>query len=182
MDGLAETPYGAANPGHDGHVVLVMGVSGCGKTTVGRLLADRLGWPFLDADDLHPPANVAKMAAGIPLTDADREPWLATVAEWIAERRSHGEPGVVACSALKRIYRDGLRGADEGIRLVYLKGERELLEQRLAHRHGHFFPQRLLAAQLADLEEPTDDEKPIIVPIGLTPADIADIIVAALTG
>ena len=92
--------------------VLVMGVSGCGKTTVGRLLATRLDWPFLDADDLHPPANVAKMAAGIPLTDADRAPWLAMVAAWIAERRAAGESGVVACSALKRAYRDTLRAAD----------------------------------------------------------------------
>ena len=162
--------------------VLVMGVSGCGKTTVGRLLATRLDWPFLDADDLHPPANVAKMASGIPLTDADRAPWLGMVAAWIAERRAAGEPGVVACSALKRAYRDTLRAADPELRLVFLEGERELLAERLAHRHGHFFPQRLLTAQLEDLEEPTPDENPIAVPIGLKPDEIVDEIVAQLTG
>ncbi len=162
--------------------VLVMGVSGCGKTTVGRLLATSLDWPFLDADNLHPPANVAKMAAGIPLNDTDRAPWLDMVAEWIAQRRAAGESAVVACSALKRAYRDTLRAADPELRLVFLQGERELLAERIAHRHGHFFPQRLLAAQLEDLEEPTPDEHPIAVPIGLKPDEIAGQIVAQLTG
>ncbi len=143
-DGNAAGEVTSGGPRGTIYRVLVMGVSGCGKTTVGRLLATRLDWPFLDADDLHPPANVAKMAAGIPLTDADRAPWLAMVAAWMAERRAAGEPGVVACSALKRAYRDTLRASDPDLRLVFLEGERELLAERLTHRHGHFFPQRLL--------------------------------------
>jgi gluconokinase len=164
------------------HVVVMMGVSGSGKTTIGSALAKRLDWPFLDADDLHPLANVAKMRAGIPLTDADREPWLQEVVAWIAERRAAGEPGVVACSALKRAYRDRLRAADPGLRVVFLDGPREQLMQRLAHRIGHFFPPSLLDAQLADLEPPGPHEHPIIVPIGLTPDDAVESILVGLGG
>jgi gluconokinase len=161
-------------------VVLVMGVSGCGKTTVGTLLGLRTGWPFMDADDLHPASNVRKMKHGIPLTDADRWPWLDEVAAWISQRVQLGEPGVVACSALKRRYRDVLRRADPNLRVVYLRGDRELLNQRLAHRHGHFFPKQLLDAQLADIEEPTPDEHPLVVPIGQSPDDTVDQIRAGL--
>lgn len=161
-------------------VVLVMGVSGSGKTTVGEELAGRLGWPFLDADDLHPAANVAKMAAGTPLTDADRLPWLRRVAEWIAHRREARESGVLGCSALKRAYRDQLRAADPGLFVVYLQGQRDLLAKRVSARHGHFFPARLLDAQLADLEEPAPDEHAMTVSIGQSPEKIVDSVVAAL--
>jgi gluconokinase len=160
-------------------VVVVMGVSGCGKSTVGTLLSERLGWPFEDADLLHPPANVAKMRSGVPLTDADRWPWLERVAAWISERRGNGD-GVVACSALKRRYRDVLREADPTLRLVFLDGPREILIQRLEQRDGHFFPKTLLDSQLADLEEPTLDEHPIVIQIGQSPDDAVDAIIKAL--
>jgi carbohydrate kinase (thermoresistant glucokinase family) len=146
-----------------------MGVSGSGKTTVGRTLAERANWPFLDADDLHSPDAVARMAAGTPLTDRDRSPWLARVAEWIAARRRAGEPGVVACSALKRRYRDRLREADPGLRVVYLQAHPDQIADRLSQRTRHFFPPMLLATQFADLEEPDPDEAAIIIPLGQTP-------------
>jgi gluconokinase len=157
-----------------------MGVSGCGKTTIGALLAARVGWPFIDADALHPPANVAKMSAGIPLTDADRWPWLRIVGAWIAERHAQRAAGIVACSALKRAYRDVLREADPDLKLVYLHGDRTLLLARLAARRGHFFPAALLDAQLADLQVPTPDEHPIIVPIGQSPDKAVSSILGAL--
>ena len=157
-----------------------MGVSGSGKSTIGEALARRAGWPFLDGDRMHAPANVAKMAAGVPLDDADRRPWLEEIAEWIAKRRAIGEPAVVACSALKRAYRDLLRGADPHLRVVYLKGEREQLETRLAQRRDHFFPAALLDAQLTDLEEPTPDEHPRIVHIGGSVADTVNAVERAL--
>jgi len=161
-------------------VVLVMGVSGSGKSTVGAALARRVGWRFLDGDDVHPPANVAKMAAGVPLDDSDRLPWLKRIAEWIALRRSTGQAAVVACSALKRDYRDLLRGADPDLAVVYLTGERELLEARLAQRRGHFFPAALLDAQLADLEAPAPDEEPIEIHIGGTVPETVESVVRAL--
>lgn len=161
-------------------MVVVMGVSGCGKTTIGLLLSERTGWPFLDADTLHSAANVAKMAAGTPLTDDDRWPWLADVADWIAARHAAGEPAILACSALKRAYRDRLRQADPQLRLVYLRTDPATLHERLSHRVGHFFPQTLLTAQLTDLEAPTADEHPIIVPSGQSPAEQVDAILAAL--
>lgn len=159
-------------------VVVVMGVSGCGKSTVGGLLAERLGWPFEDADLLHPPANVAKMRSGVPLTDADRWPWLEGVAGWIAEHAT--THGVVACSALKRGYRDVLRRADPGLRLVFLDGPRDILIQRLEQRDGHFFPKQLLDSQLADLEVPTLDEHPIVIQIGQSPEDAVTAIIKAV--
>jgi gluconokinase len=157
-----------------------MGVSGSGKSTIGEALARRAGWPFLDADRVHSPANVAKMAAGVPLDDADRGPWLAEIAEWIGKRHAAGEPGVVACSALKRAHRDLLRAADPGLRVVYLKGARELLETRLAQRRDHFFPAALLDAQLADLEEPAPDEDPRVIHIGGSVADTVAAVERAL--
>jgi carbohydrate kinase (thermoresistant glucokinase family) len=157
-------------------IVLIMGVSGCGKTTIGTLLGLRTGWPFMDADDLHPASNVSKMKQGIPLTDADRWPWLDEVAAWISRQVQLGEPGVVACSALKRRYRDLLRRADANLRVVYLRGDRAILTARLEHRHGHFFPKRLLDAQLADIEEPTLDEHALVVPIGQMPDRTVDTI------
>ena len=156
---------------------MVLGVSGSGKTTVGVLLAGKLGWPYAEADDFHPPANVAKMAAGHPLTDQDRWPWLQAVRAWIDARLARGDSGVVTCSALKRAYRDLLRAP--GVTLVYLHGTRELIGRRMAARHGHFFKPVLLDSQLATLEEPTPDEGVVTVPIDGSPAQIVEAIVAA---
>jgi gluconokinase len=161
-------------------IVLVMGVSGSGKTTVGALLAGRLGWTYAEADDFHPVANVAKMAAGHPLTDEDRWPWLAAIGAWIDERHAAGEPGVVTCSALKHSYRDYLRRDRPEARVVYLHGSRELISARLLSRHGHFFKADLLDTQFADLEEPTQDEDVLVVPIDGTPPEIVDRIVMGL--
>jgi gluconokinase len=136
-------------------IVIVMGTTGSGKTTIGSLLAKRLGWEFVDADDFHPPANVEKMKHGIPLTDADREPWLRAlhdkIVEWTAEKRNV----VLACSALKQSYRDELRANSE-VKFVYLKGSYELFSRRVLSRKGHFAKQDLIASQFAALEEPTD--------------------------
>jgi carbohydrate kinase (thermoresistant glucokinase family) len=161
-------------------VIVLMGVSGSGKTTIGRLLAERTGWPFEDGDRLHSAANVAKMHAGIPLTDEDRWPWLQAVAAWIAQRHAAGGPGIIGCSALKRTYRDLLRSADPDLRIVYLKGDSALLRARLGHRRGHFFPANLLSAQLDALEEPGPDENAVIVPIGQTPERTTRAILVAL--
>jgi gluconokinase len=158
-------------------VLLLMGVSGSGKTTVGALLAGRLGWPYAEADDFHPAANIAKMASGHPLTDEDRWPWLQAICAWVDGQLARGEPGVVTCSALKRAYRDVLRRPE--VQLVHLQGSRELIAARMAARQAHFFKPGLLDSQLSTLEEPTPDEGVVIVPIGGTPAEIADAIVAA---
>jgi gluconokinase len=155
-------------------VVVVMGVSGSGKTTVGALLAGRLHWEFEDADDLHPAANVAKMHAGIPLTDADRWPWLHAVAGWIDETRRAGRHGVIACSALKRSYRDIIIGDRPDVQLIYLKGDQPFIAARLACRHGHFMPAGLLKSQFEALEEPTADERPIVMSINRRPREIVD--------
>jgi gluconokinase len=154
-------------------VVVVMGVSGSGKTTVAKLLAERAGWRFQEGDTLHPPANVEKMSAGIPLTDADRLPWLRKIAETIDSWRAHGESGVVTCSALKRSYRDIIVGDRPDVRLVYLKGSHDLIRQRMAARHGHFMPSTLLDSQFATLEEPSPDENAITVDIEGSPEKIA---------
>lgn len=130
-------------------VLVVMGVSGCGKSTVGALLARRLGLPFAEGDDFHPTANVQKMAAGIPLTDEDRWPWLAIVGAWLGDHRAGG---VVACSALREVYRDALRAAAPEAYFVHLAAGREELARRLSGRHGHFMPAALLDSQLATLE------------------------------
>lgn len=159
-------------------VLAVMGVSGSGKTTVGTLLAGRLGWAYAEADDFHSQANVAKMAAGHPLTDEDRGPWLAAIAAWIDERIARHEPGVVTCSALKRRYRDVLRRPE--VQFVYLEGSRALIAQRLAARHGHFFRAEMLDSQFAALEPPAADEAAVIVPIQGTPAEIVDAVIAAV--
>jgi len=151
--------------------VVVMGVSGSGKTTVGAALADALGLRFVDGDALHPAANVAKMAAGIPLDDADRAPWLDAIGAVLADG-----PVVVACSALKRAYRDRLRAAAPGLQLVFLDGDRALLASRMAARPGHFMPTSLLDSQLATLERPDPDEHALTADI----APPAEEIVTAL--
>jgi gluconokinase len=154
-------------------IVVVMGVSGAGKTTVAALLAAALGSRFQEGDDLHPPANVEKMHSGTPLTDTDRMPWLHRIAEEIDGWRARGRSGVLTCSALKRSYRDIIIGDRPGVRLVYLKGSRDLIRRRMAARRGHFMPAALLDSQFATLQEPTPDEHPIIADIGGRPADIA---------
>lgn len=158
-------------------VILVMGVSGSGKTTIGKGLADRLGWEFQDADGFHPAANVEKMRAGIPLTDEDRWPWLHAIAAWIDETRRAGRHGVVTCSALKRAYREILVGDRDDVCLVHLAGEREVIARRMAARHGHFMPPTLLDSQFAALEAPGRDERPVVAAIEATPeAIVADIL------
>jgi gluconokinase len=166
-------------------VLLIMGVSGSGKTTIGALLAGRLKWPYAEADDFHPPANVRKMRAGEPLTDADRLPWLQAIGAWVDEQVAAGRPAVVSCSALKRSYRDVLRGPASGrdpsrVKLIYLEGSRELIARRMASRHGHFFPSSLLDSQFRDLEPPEPDEHALVVPIGGTPEEVTDEIMSKL--
>jgi gluconokinase len=150
-------------------IIAVMGVSGSGKTTVGELVADRLGWEFADADDFHPAANVAKMRAGTPLTDADRGAWLRAIAAWIDEHIAAGKDGVVTCSALKRAYRELLRRPE--VQFVYLDGDRELIARRMAARRGHFFPRALLDSQFRDLEPPGPEEQAYAVSIAGTPEE-----------
>lgn len=161
-------------------VLVVMGVSGSGKTTVGKLLAERLGWQYQEGDALHPPENVAKMSSGTPLTDADRIPWLNLVAGRIDAWRSRGEAGVITCSALKRAYRDIVVGDRPDVGLVHLRGSRELIGRRMAARKGHFMPTALLDNQFATLQEPAPEERPIAVDIGGTPAEIVDVILRHL--
>ena len=140
-------------------ILIVAGVAGSGKTTVGALLAGRLRWRFADADTFHPEANVAKMRAGIPLTDADRKPWLDALTAWMDERIAAGQSAVITCSALKRAYRDELLAGRPTATMVFLQVSREVLEQRLSARAGHFFPEKLLDSQLATLEPPAPDER-----------------------
>jgi gluconokinase len=148
----------------DPTIVVVMGVAGSGKTTIGQRLATALGWSYAEGDAFHPPANIAKMAEGVPLSDADRAPWLDAIAGWIRAETTAGRSGVVACSALRRAYRDRLRAAWPALRLVVLDVDRDELRRRLHTRPGHFFPETLLESQLATLEPPQADEHPIVVP------------------
>lgn len=159
-------------------IVVMMGASGSGKTTIGQALAARLGWPFEDGDDLQPAVNVAKMAAGQPLTDADREPWLAAVAAQVAFWEAGGVSGVIACSALRRAYRDRFRGHT---RFVFLDVPRDLLAVRMANRR-HFMPLSLLDSQLATLEPPAPDEDALRIPVteSMTVADTVDAVITGL--
>lgn len=158
--------------------ILVMGVSGSGKSTAGESLAAELGWPFRDADSFHPEANIDKMSRGTPLTDDDRWPWLAAIAAWIDERRTTGDPGVVSCSALKRRYRNVLLDGRPDVALVYLQGEMPLIARRMDRRKDHFMPPALLKSQFDALEEPGIDEWPIVVPIDTSPRRIVERILA----
>jgi gluconokinase len=160
--------------------VILAGVSGSGKTTVGRLLADRMGWPFADGDSFHPAANVAKMAAGIPLTDDDRWPWLAAIGAWMDARIAAGGSGVVACSALKRRYRDVLLDGRPDVRLVFLDVGRDEDLARLRARRGHFFPAGLLDSQFADLEPPAPDEGALVLAARETPDALVSAIISGL--
>jgi gluconokinase len=153
-------------------IVVLTGVSGSGKSTIGSLLAGRLHWPFEDGDVLHPAANIAKMRAGIPLTDADRWPWLHALGEWMDARIAAGESAVIACSALKRSYRDLLRQGRPGVRLVFLAASHEVLAARLAARHGHFFRASLLDSQFAALEPPGPDEDVLTVGTAGQPGEV----------
>ena len=160
-------------------ILVLMGVSGAGKTTIGQLLSTRLGWPLLDADDFHPPANIEKMRAGTPLTDEDRWPWLHRLNILLREKDSNGESALMACSALKQTYRDRLAAGLKDVRWVYLKGSFELIEARLKARKGHYMKAGLLESQFATLEEPADA---ITVDIGARPEATADAVAAALDG
>jgi carbohydrate kinase (thermoresistant glucokinase family) len=166
---------------HIANIAVVMGASGSGKTTVGRALAQRVGWLFEEGDSLHPPENVAKMSRGEALNDADRMPWLSAVAERIDELRGRGESAVISCSALKRRYRRIIIGDRPELRLIYLDGSRELIGRRLQDRKGHFMPASLLDSQLAALEPPGPDEHPITVSVDLPVTAIVDRLVKALS-
>jgi ribose 5-phosphate isomerase A len=151
-------------------ILVIMGVSGSGKSTIAEELAARLGWPFEEGDSLHPEMNIAKMHAGIPLTDADRQPWLERVAAWIDAQRAKKQPGIITCSALKRSYRRIVIGDRPEVRLVYLRGGRDLIAEHLSGRHGHFMPPDLLRSQIDTLEEPEPSEDPLTVDAS-APAD-----------
>jgi gluconokinase len=176
----ASNPSTARRPPTSTAVVIVMGVSGSGKSTVGGLLASRLHWEFEDADWFHPASNIEKMHQGIPLTDEDRRPWLDAVAAWIDATRQSTGHGVIACSALKRCYRNVLVGDRDDVRLVYLRGEEALIARRIATRHEHFMPPKLLHSQFEALEEPGPDEFPIVVSIEPTPREVVTRVMSAL--
>jgi len=161
-------------------VLVVMGVSGSGKTTVAALLAGRLGWELGDADDWHSPANVRKMHGGTPLTDDDRWPWLASIAAWIDATRSTGQHAILACSALKRAYRDVLIGDRHDVRLVYLRGEEALIQDRQAARLNHYMPASLVHSQFEALEVPGADERPLVIDVILPARDVVERIVEQL--
>ncbi|MFJ5144969.1 gluconokinase [Curtobacterium sp. NPDC088465] len=173
MAATVDAPVGT--DGTEPRVLVVMGVSGSGKSTLAATVAARLGWEFAEGDDMHPPANVAKMESGTPLTDEDRWPWLGTIAEWIRSHLADDAPGVVTCSALKRSYRDVLRAP--GVVFVHVAGDPALVEQRMSARAGHFMPTSLFASQLATLEPPQPDEAHLTVSAERSPdEESADVV------
>ena len=161
--------------------VVVMGVSGSGKSTVASALARRLGWEFAEADTFHSPANVAKMRAGVPLTDDDRWPWLEAIAARIGDARRRQQPLVVACSALKRAYRERLSGGSDDVRFVYLQGDYETIAGRLAGRSGHYMPPSLLRSQFDTLEEPSPDEGAVVLSIAESPERLLERLAATFS-
>jgi gluconokinase len=171
----------AITPSANVAVIVVMGVSGSGKSTIAAMLAHRLGWIYEDADWFHPQSNIDKMHHGEPLTDADRWPWLHAIADWIDATRASGNHGVIACSALKRAYRDILIGKRKDVDLVFLQGDRDLVARRVAARADHFMPPGLLDSQFAALEPPRADERPIVVSIVPRPREIVETIVQKLS-
>ncbi len=154
--------------------LVVMGVAGCGKTTVATLLAERLGWVVAEADDFHPKANIAKMASGVPLDDDDRWPWLRAIRDWTTDQDNAGRDTVVTCSALKRMYRDVLRQSTGRIRFVHLDGSVDVIGDRMQKRSKHFMPTALLPSQFAILEPLDEDEDGVVVPIGDTPEAVVE--------
>jgi gluconokinase len=154
-------------------IVIVFGVSGAGKTTIGKLLAKDLGWRFLEADDFHPRANIDKMRRGIPLTDEDRQPWLDSLREEIGKCVEARQDAVLACSALERAYRERLRVSDD-VKFVFLRGDFALVEKQLRRRRGHFMNPDLLRSQFADLEEPGSDEGAVTIELGRTPEELVE--------
>ncbi len=160
--------------------IVIMGVAGAGKTTVANRLAERLGCELADADEFHPQANIAKMAAGIPLQDEDRWPWLNAIAAWIRTRADAGRTAVVTCSALKRAYRDVLRGASPGVVFVHLSGAPELIAERIRSRRGHFMPPALLASQLATLEPLAPGEPGLTVDVARSPDELVEQVITTL--
>jgi len=157
--------------------LIIMGVSGSGKTTIGRQLSERLSWEYYDADDFHPPANITKMASGVPLSDADREPWLDSLRDLIAACKQGNRPGVLACSALKQTYRDHLVGADGDVQIVYLKGSFDQIWARMRLRTNHYMKPNMLKSQFEALEEPADA---LVVDIGKEPGEICDEILSKI--
>ena len=160
--------------------LVIMGVAGSGKTTLADLLDDRLGRLYAEADEFHPQANIDKMAAGTPLTDEDRWPWLDAIRDWLTEQTRAGRSAIVTCSALKRVYRDVLRQAEGRVRFVHLTAPPTLLEDRMAHREGHFMPTTLLPSQLATLEPLDPDEDGVSVVVDVPPEEVADRALVAL--
>jgi len=160
--------------------LVVMGVSGSGKTTVARALAERLGRPYVEGDDLHPAANIAKMRDGIPLDDTDREPWLDRIADQIGDWEAAGVSAVLTCSSLKRAYRDRLRHGHRSVRFVHVRVDEQTLRERLARRSGHYMPPSLLTSQLADLEPLGPDELGLTIDGNGAPADVTEQIVTSL--
>lgn len=161
-------------------VILVMGVTSSGKSTIGEKLAETLNWTFRDADSFHPAENVAKMSSGQPLNDDDRKPWLAAIADFIDASIRDNQPAIVTCSALKRVYRDVIIGGRSHVRLVHLVGDKELIGERMAARRNHFMPTSLLDSQFATLEPPQADENPLDIAIAAEPEVIVHSIITQL--
>ncbi len=177
MAGAQKPTPRSGDPNQPPRVIVLMGVSGSGKTTTGRRLATVLGWPFRDADSFHPAANIDKMSRGLALDDHDRAPWLAAIAAWIDAQRATGATGVVSCSALKRRYRDVLLSCRPDVALVHLTGSFALINDRISRRKGHFMPPALLQSQFEALEDPATDEHALTLSVRMPPKRVVEGIV-----